>query len=312
MVLLKPVRLRDFFTDANGWYYAVAAYDNAHTIGSVLRYIPDPAGDRLDNLKTRYRKVGFEEAYSLISKYHPEWSGLVHRVPINQVTKVLRPDEEIERIKSYHPKVAKLVKALHLPPCSFGVTGSILCGLDGENSDIDGVVYGPAFSYARKQLARGFKRGTIEELSESLWKTVYKKRNPDTSYEEFILHEKRKLNRGQIDGTYFDLLYTRSYQDLPGFSMEKGTVLGRHLLEATVTDDQFAFDSPAIYEIDHPVISRVLSFTHTYTGQVFNGERLQAQGIVEQHGKEKWLIVGTTREAKGEFIRSLSLLEKEG
>ena len=85
MVLLKPIRLRDFFTDVNGWYYAVAAYDNAHTIGSVLRYIPDPAGDRVDNLKTRYRKVGFKEAYSLISKYHPEWSGLVHRVPVNKI-----------------------------------------------------------------------------------------------------------------------------------------------------------------------------------------------------------------------------------
>ncbi|WP_373838431.1 DNA polymerase subunit beta [Methanospirillum sp.] len=312
MVLLKPVRLRDFVRDVNGWYYAVAAYDNFSTIGSVLRYIPDPSGDRIDDSKTRYRKVEFEEAYHLISKHHPEWSGLVHRIPLNQVKKVLKPDEEIERIKTHHTKVAKLVKALHLPPCSFGVTGSLLCGLEGKNSDIDGVVYGSAFGYAQKQLARSIKNGTIKDLSESLWKTVYKKRNPYTSYEEFILHEKRKQNRGQVDGTYFDLLYTRSYSDLPGFSMHKGVVLGKNRIEATVTADQFAFDSPAVYEIDHPEISRVLSFTHTYTGQAFTGERLEAQGIVEQHGKEKWLVVGTTREAKGEFIRSLSLLEKEG
>jgi len=79
-----------------------------------------------------------------------------------------------------------------------------------------------------------------------------------------------------------------------------------------VTDDQFAFDSPAVYEINHPDISRVLSFTHTYTGQAFAGELLQAQGIIEKHGNEHWLVVGTTREAKGEYIRSLSLLEQEG
>ncbi|HPP76796.1 MAG TPA: DNA polymerase subunit beta, partial [Methanospirillum sp.] len=126
------------------------------------------------------------------------------------------------------------------------------------------------------------------------------------------LHEKRKLNRGQVDGTYFDLLYTRAYHDLPGFTMKKGEVLGKRVIEAIVTDDQFAFDSPAIYEIDHPDISRILSFTHTYTGQASAGEQIQAQGIVEQHGNEQWLVVGTTREAKGEFIRSLTLLEQEG
>ena len=31
-------------------------------------------------------------------------------------------------------------------------------------------------------------------------------------YDEFVLHEQRKWNRGQIEGTYFDILYTRSYR----------------------------------------------------------------------------------------------------
>jgi len=171
-------------------------------------------------------------------------------------------------------------------------------------------VYGDAFMHARNQLLRAIKDGSLEYLSEELWQTVYRKRNPDTSYEEFILHEKRKLNRGQVDGTYFDLLYTRAYHDLSGFVMKKGTVLGKRIIEGMVTDDRFVFDSPAIYEIDHPEITRILSFTHTYTGQAFLGERIQAQGVVEQHGNEQWLVVGTTREARGEWIRSVSLLEQ--
>ena len=307
---MLPVRLRDFIRDTDGWYYAVAAYDNNSRIGTVLRYIPDSNGDRINTSGIKYRKVEFEEAYDLISRHHPEWSDLVHRIPHNEVSEVLKPEEKIDYVARSHPKVAKLVKNLHLPPCSFGVTGSLLCGLGGESSDIDGVVYGDAFRYAQKQLVRSIQAGTLEQLSEDLWQSVYRKRNPDTSYEEFILHEKRKLNRGQVDGTYFDLLYTRAYQDLPGFKMEKGSVLGKKIIEATVIDDRFVFDSPAVYEIDHPEISRVLSFTHTYTGQAFHGELIQAQGMVEAHGSENWLIVGTTREAKGEWIRSISLLEQ--
>lgn len=309
---MHPIRLRDFIRDKNGWYYAVAAYDNNPRVGTVLRYVPDPSGDRVDENGVRYRKVDFEEAYQIIAKNHPEWVDLVHRVPQTDIDLVLKPEEQIETIASKHQKVRKLLKALHLPPCSFGVTGSLLCGLGSVSSDIDGVVYGDAFFHAQKYLARSFKEKTIEELSEELWQTVYKKRNPDTSFDEFILHEKRKFNRGQVEGTYFDLLYTRGYQDLPEFVMKKGEILGKRVIEGTVTDDRFAFDSPAIYEIDHPEISRVLSFTHTYTGQAFTGETLQAQGIVERHDSELWLVVGTTREARGEWIRSLSLLEKCG
>ena len=53
----------------------------------------------------------------------------------------------------------------------------------------------------------------------------------------------------------------------------------------------------------------VLSFTHTYCGQCFTGETLEAKGIVEEHGDQKWLIVGTTREAHGEYIVSRTLLD---
>ena len=55
--------------------------------------------------------------------------------------------------------------------------------------------------------------------------------------------------------------------------------------------------------------SRVLSFSHTYSGQALAGELIEARGVCEEHDGEKWLIVGTTREARGEYIRSISLLE---
>ncbi|NYT08201.1 MAG: DNA polymerase subunit beta, partial [Methanomicrobiales archaeon] len=57
---------------------------------------------------------------------------------------------------------------------------------------------------------------------------------------------------------------------------------------------------------------RVLSFSHTYSGQAIIGERIEARGVCEEHDGERWLIVGTTRDARGEFIRSLSLLDEAG
>ncbi len=86
-------------------------------------------------------------------------------------------------------------------------------------------------------------------------------------------------------------------------------MLGRAVIEATVTDASLSFDNPAVYDVDHAEISRVLSFTHTYSGQALAGEVIEARGVVEQHGDEQWLIVGTTREARGEYIVSRTLLE---
>lgn len=307
---MQPVRIRDFIRDNDDWLYAVAAYDNDQAVGCVLRYIPDPSGERTNSQGIAYRKVGFEEAFSLIRAKKPEYAGLVHRVPRKDIKEVLKPEIQVKSLAVEDDRVARLVELFGTDQGSYGVTGSMLCGLAGPDSDIDGVSYGRWFSTAQQRLQEGIQSGVIEDLDDRLWKAVYAKRNPELSYDEFLIQEQRKWNRGQIDGTYFDLLYSRGYEDLPGSAMEQGTIRGKKTIEAVVIGDRYAFDSPAIYEVDHPEISKVLSFTHTYTGQAFSGEKIEARGIVEQHGAEQWLIVGTTREARGEWIRSLSLLEQ--
>lgn len=59
----KPVRLRDFVEDRDGWLYAVSVYDNQDRVGCVLRYVPDPAGERVDSTGGRFRKLDFEDAF---------------------------------------------------------------------------------------------------------------------------------------------------------------------------------------------------------------------------------------------------------
>lgn len=309
---MLPIRLRDFIEDHDGWLYAVATYDNEDRIGCILRYIPDPKGERINKSGIRYQKLDFEPAFRLIKEKKPHYLDIIHRVPPTDVKRIFKPEIELPALASRDSRVRKLMKIFGVPTSFMGCTGSLLCGLEIESSDIDFIVYGRDWFVARERLISSVERGLLEPMSEELWETVYRKRKPEISFDDFILHEKRKWNRGQIEGTYFDLLYSRSYEEIRSVPSVKGEVLGPMTIEALVTNATYAYDSPAVYSVSHQKISQVLSFTHTYSGQAICGEMIQARGICERHGDEYWLIVGTTREAKGEYIKSLTLLEQEG
>lgn len=308
---MKAIRLRDFIEDKDGCLYAVSAYDNEKKAGCVLRYVPDDEGERVSPEGVRYKKYDFEPAFEYIKKHKPEYLDVVHRVPLTDIKRVLKPEEEIEKIIAGDKRVLKLSEIFSVPKMTFGCTGSLLCGLENEASDIDMVIYGDYWFLAQKNLIKAVKAGEVDALSDKMWEKVYYKRVPEIDYETFVLHEMRKWNRGEIDGTYFDLLFTRGYDSLSSVVIKKGKVIGKKTVEAKVTDASLSFDSPAVYVIEHPEISKVLSFTHTYSGQALSGETIEACGVVEDMGDEKWLIVGTTREAKGEYIISKTLLEEQ-
>lgn len=304
------LRLRDFIEDQDGWLYAVSTYDNQDRIGCVLRYVPEEDGERVDRNGRRYTKYDFEEAYDLIGRKKPSYAGLLQLVPPADVKRILKPDCEINRISVENPRVKKLIGLFGLPQGTVGCTGSLLCGLENESSDIDMVVYGKHWFLAQALVRQGIQEGAIEGLSEEMWRKVYDKRKPEIPYDTFVLHEQRKWNRGQIEGTYFDILFTRSYEEIQNISSGRGEVLEITTIEANVTDASLSFDNPAVYLVDHEEVSRVLSFTHTYSGQALAGETIEARGVAERHGNETWLIVGTTREARGEYIISKTLMDR--
>ncbi len=308
--MIPPLRLRDFVEDAHGWLYAIAAYDNAERAGCVLRYVPDPCGDRVRRgTGVSYRKLDFAEAYTRVATERPHCLDLLHRVPLDEIAAIHKPEKVFPTVLARDERVRRLAAALELLPGTAGCTGSFLVGLEGPGSDIDLVVYGAAFDRARARLPQAIREGLVDDLSEDLWRRVYEKRHPELTYEEFRLHEARKWNRGEIDGTYFDLLFTRDYASIDPRPVPKGEVLGKIAIEATVTDVSLAYDVPAVYELDHPEVARILSFTHTYSGQALAGEVIEAAGVLEAHGDERWLVVGTCREPVGEYIRSRTLLE---
>ncbi|MFP4655101.1 MAG: nucleotidyltransferase domain-containing protein [Methanohalobium sp.] len=307
-------RLRDFIITKDDWIFAVVDYFHPHGIRSILRYVPDENGDRELN-GVCYKKYDFNDAFELMRKNRPTWVEDVHVVPENQVKQVLYPNERILELSKTNRNVAAIVKTLDgagIPRDKMGVTGSLLPGLQKDESDIDFIVYGRKWFDARDVIS-GAKSGSgsIEDISDEMWEKIYNKRVPDISFDEFRLHEERKGNRGMVYGIYFDLLFVRDWNQIKQ-SIQRGVDTGRMKIQATVTNSEFAFDNPAVYDIDHETIDHVLSYTHTYAGQVLEGEIMEAQGVVEDLGDIKRLVVGTSREPKGEWIRSLTLLEKSG
>jgi len=308
----RPLRPRDFIEDRDGWIYAVSAYDNSDRVGCVLRYIPDPHGDRVNPEGVCYRKVDFEESFRLIGEEKPSYLAEVIRIPPADITRVYKPEERLAFCAARDTRVGMLADLFPLPAGALGCTGSRLCGIESPGSDIDLVVYGRAFFSAREILKKAIGNGQTGDLSPETWRAVYAKRDPEIPFEVFLLHERRKWNRGEIEGTYFDLLYTRSYDDLDASPARRGERRGRKTLEARVTDASLSFDNPATYRVDHDEVSRIISFTHTYSGQALPGEVVEACGVLEEHGDELWLVVGTTRTARGEYIISRTLIEEQG
>ncbi|UGV41842.1 nucleotidyltransferase domain-containing protein [Methanococcoides orientis] len=305
-------RIRDFIITKDDWIFAVADYFHPDGVRCILRYVPDESGDRQLNGMS-YRKYDFDVSFDFMRENKPEWVQDVHIVPEDQVKQVLYPSDPVPELINQDGRVkavADVLLSAGIPLEKMGVTGSFLPGLQNEQSDVDFVVYGNDWFRARDAIsAAKEKGGFIEDIDEDMWHRIYNKRIPEISYEEFILHEKRKGNRGMVGGTYFDLLFVRDWDQI-NEPLSRGTDVGTMRIEATVTDDGLAFDNPSVYKVDHDEIDHVLSYTHTYAGQALEGEVIDAQGVVEQVGDIKRLVVGTSREPKGEWIRSLTLLEK--
>ncbi|HLB69734.1 MAG TPA: nucleotidyltransferase domain-containing protein [Candidatus Methanoperedens sp.] len=306
---MPGTRLRDFIITDEDWIFAVADYCHDNGIRSVLRYVPDPHGSR--GVDKKYRKLDFDDAFRFMRSMRPEWVKDVHVVPWDRVKEILAPDERLPLVMKDREKIRIIVRALQkkVQLEKMGVTGSHLVGLQNDSSDIDFIVYGSSWFTARDIIANAKKgKGQITEISDEMWHEIYNKRRPELSFEEFLLHEQRKGNRGMVDGTYFDLLYVRDWKEIA--PCMRGMDAGYMTVEALVTNADFSFDSPAIYKVEHPEIRYVLSYTHTYAGQGLVGEIIEARGMVEVVGNMKRLVVGTSREPKGEWIRSLTLLEK--
>lgn len=351
---MEQVRTRDFIYTTDDLYFASTNYIHPENrVISFLRYIPDPEGDREKDGK-RYRKVGSEEAYSFLRENYPDYlyfSDVTNvemmGVPLDKVERIIKPENRLLGLKKTfesggevkNPElISKLMDVADffhfiadIPYDHLGISGSILPGLQKDDvSDLDFVVYGldnhrraiAAFKEHRGKevyIEEVDKHITVEGITNDYWDFVYDKRMFDSSLtkEEFRWYENRKANRGTINGTLFDILATKDYDEIEGTWGD--TVYepqGIAKIECDIVSALGAFDNPSLYTIENIEVlegvdvefTEVVSFTHTYAGEVIDGEHVIAKGKVEKvivngEFRNYRLVVGTTREAIDEYLK---------
>ncbi|EKQ52579.1 MAG: hypothetical protein B655_1746 [Methanobacterium sp. Maddingley MBC34] len=331
-------RVRDFIYTKDDLFLATTTYLHPHDrIQSFLRYIPDPKGERSLN-DSRYTKVDSQQAYDFLNEHYPDYlfdCGVTQvkmmGAPIKRVEKILSPVDRLEEIMkqpSPNELLSKVIKVADIfreeadiNQSHLGISGSILPNLyDPLVSDIDFVVYGLKNHQKAMETFESMKndaKSPLKSIKDGYWAKLYAKRIKDStlSYDEFRWYEDRKNNRGVVDGTLFDILATREWDEITGtFGDETYQPCGTIEIEATVSDALAAFDNPAVYQVEDVKIldgpdvylKEVASYTHTYSGQAREGERIVARGKLEKViGKKTYyrLIVGTTRESFGEYVK---------
>ncbi len=351
---MEQVRTRDFIYTSDDMYFASTNYIHPEDrVICFLRYIPDPEGDREKDGK-RYRKVGSDEAYTYLRENYPDYlffSDVTNvemmGVPLDKVVRVIKPENRLLGLKKTFDEggevknpelIAKLMDVADffhfmadIPYDHLGISGSILPGLQKSDvSDLDFVVYGldnhrraiQAFKEHRGKevyIEEVDKHITVEGITNDYWDFVYDKRMYDESLtkEEFRWYENRKANRGTINGTLFDILATKDYDEIEGTWGD--TVYepqGISKIECDIVSALGAFDNPSLYTIENVKVldgvdfplTEVVSFTHTYAGEVVDGEHVIAKGKVEKviiNGEDSHyrIVVGTTREAIDEYLK---------
>ena len=265
-------------------------------------------------------KLDSDSADKLLKNYYPHYlyhSALydvsLHGIPvqdINQHIKASQAFEDIQNLKTPDHLQGLVIKVsdyfIHhgVNRNNIGITGSLALGLHGISSDIDFVIYGRnEFHKARTLVRQAIADGKLNQLNESLWLDAYQRRQPELSYQEYLFHESRKFNKFSIENYKVDISMVlprpEQIRDEGNYrKIRSATILTR------VIDDQYSYDLPARYLVDHDEIHEILCYTVTYAGQAHKGEIIEAKGKVEvnESGKKR-LIIGTSREANDEYIR---------
>lgn len=322
-------RCRDFIVSEDGLVFSAVSYVHPDDrFVAFLRFIPAngkllKAGSTCESFK--YLEENFPD-YVFYSEFH---DAKLQGVPIEKIRRHIQPDEFLKKllkkkdVDAHEEKITKLAELLSKRSSvsldKFGVTGSVLVGAHNSSSDIDLVVYG-LDNFERVRGVVGECETPIQRLSDEELGFAYDKRfltSNELSFEEFCFHEERKNNSGVFEGKKFDVLYARDLSEVDGlWGDTRYRRLGYGSFTCKVVDDSIVFDYPAVYGVSGECVldgesysvSEIASFTHTYVGQVFKGEKGKASGILEEvdspGGHFYRLLVGSTREAGGEYIKN--------
>jgi predicted nucleotidyltransferase len=263
-------------------------------------------------VSTEQANLHLKQNYPQFIYFSPSKQAHLHAVSLDKVfhhhqprvrLKKLLANNSLDKVERDLQVLCSLFEGQGLNLDKIGITGSILIGAQKSSSDIDLVFYSrEVFNQTRTITQDLIKQGRLSQLNEDQWKESWDRRSCDLSYKEYVWHEKRKFNKAMINKRKFDLSLVSVSSDNSGF--KQYTKLQSIVLKVQITDDSLAYDYPAEFLINHNQIKSIVCYTATYTGQAINGEWVEVAGIIEQTVDGlKRIVVGSSREAKGEYIK---------
>lgn len=307
------IRQKDYLVTAEQLFFAVTSdLTESDKYLCMLRYARQDDGKII--------KFDTHSANGFLAKHWPQYLFYseqldvhLHAVDESAIQMVLHPTEIVNRFIKSEQLDGKCSEAseliIHLldqgiDQKRLGITGSVMLGFHGPESDIDFVVYGLQEFMRVRNIIRNLVTDYPEyQLDAGMWKSTYDRRNCDLKPEEFIKHETRKYNKLKWRETKVDF---SCVPETVAATPEKYPVvkLPATTIRARIINDKNIFSFPARYVIDHPDIAEIVTYTATYTGQAFIGEYVEACGPVERdHAGIQRLIIGTSREARGEYLK---------
>jgi predicted nucleotidyltransferase len=317
MTRLKSQPVESFYLETKeGLYFAVKGLVHPpDRIFSVLRYAPDPQGDRKKGGKAYRRLYHFPEQLRILRERFPHYlaydpaSQLVQQsVPVSSIQQVYDPrawGQTIPAAPSRDPLQADayafcdlLARAAGVSPDHLGVSGSLLIGMQSDHSDLDITVHGEqncrAVHAALQRLLDDESVNGLSRFDRKGFQQLYAERIPDTrmDFVDFLELEKRKSFQGSFGGRVFFIRFVKepheiseSYGDRAYRPMHQAGVV------ATVTGESDAIFTPCSYPLEEvqflqgdPVDSlcEIVSFRGRFCEQARLGERVYAFGTVER------------------------------
>ncbi len=320
-----------FIEDVDGFIFDVKGLVHPpDRVIAYLRYFPDKNGVRCRN-GILYRKV-----YSLTERekvlkakkpdyvyFDPVFGMFLEGVSRDRIMAVYDPREKLSKLlrsnKGSELEVAathlalKIAEKAKISVSSIGVSGSMLVGLAGENSDVDLVVFGEENSRkAYKAMGELVNEGgEVQAYDDEGLKRLYEFRSKDTavSYEDFARSERRKRMSGQVMGYDFFLRFVKfpsEYGESYGDRIYRS--LGHAVIEGVVADASDAIFTPCRYVLERvrvlngvkKPVCEVFSLRGRFSDQAREGERVLARGKVEsvksEEGEHFRIVIGGEKE----------------
>lgn len=310
---MNKFREGDFLETKEGLIFHVKGVSHSpNSAIAFLRYIPDQNGDRRKE-DTKYRKIyPVEERYKFLRSNYPNyifyskrWNREVQAVPPSKIKKTYRPEEKLKELREKkNPSTLEkliaesseeIIEEAGIKRDRMGVTGSILVGLQKENSDIDLITYGEkecrkVYSALRKLreekgLIRPYSTEEARRIANFRWG------NTGLPIQELADLEKKKALHGMIgDRDFFMRLVKEEDEIEHKYGDYSCSLVGKFKLEGTIAEDEDSIFTPNQYYMkDVQVIGessynirKLFSYRGRFTEQVSKGDQIEAYGRIEK------------------------------